>query len=145
MEAGPASRSRSRRSQRAGVKGRRSSGRACNDNTRSGPTLRRSIRRFQAASKRSSASRASPTRSSRILAKPASERLDIALEVVAQLLDRLELVGRASAAHPPAAVFVDHLVAIVQPVAQRIVESDAHYGIAEHHGFLEDYIWLIAP
>ena len=49
------------------------------------------------------------------------------------------------AAHGPAAVFVNDTVAVAQPVAQRVVQLDAHHGIAEDDDFPQDHIWLIAP
>src|SRR5438105_1426741 len=134
MESGPASRSRSSSAQRAGVNVRSKSGRSASDSTRSVSTLRPSSRRFQAASKRSSASRASPTRSATILAKAPACRLDVALEVVAQLFHRAQLVRHAATAHAPSAGLVDHELAVAQPVAQIMVELDAHERIAGHNG-----------
>src|SRR6185369_10735796 len=93
----------SRRAHLAGVSALKSAGRSCSRSTCSGATRSPSATRFQAASKRSSASRGGPTRISRTpargrvepargLAKPAPGGRDIALEVVAQLLDRAEAV-----------------------------------------------------
>ena len=62
-------------------------------------------------------------------------RYDVALEVVAQLLDRSELVRSAAAAHPAAPVAVLDQLAIVQPVAQVIVQLDFEQGIAEQYFF----------
>src|SRR4051812_12947026 len=94
-------------------------GRSGRVSTRSGETLRPSATRFQAASKRSSASRGGPTRSSRTLAaalaKAATRGRDIALEVVAQLLHGPEFVRGSFAADDLPVVFVPHLVAEAQP------------------------------
>src|SRR2546430_4930975 len=135
MEVGLELRRASRSAQRAGVRVRRRSGRSCSVSTRSGASFRPSATRFQAASNRSSASLAAPTRSSSVLAKATARRLDVALEVVAQLLDRPELVGSAAAAHPAAPVAVLDQLAIVQPVAQVIVQLDFEQGIAEQYFF----------
>src|SRR5467141_2586457 len=133
MEVGLELRRASINAQRAGVRVRRRSGRSCSVSTRSGASFRPSATRFHAASKRSSASPAAPTRSSSVLAKAAARRLDVALEVVAQLLDRPELVRGAAAAQPAAAVLMLDQSAIAQPVAQIVVELDFEQGIAELH------------
>src|SRR4030081_480783 len=121
MEVGPELRRASISAQRAGVRVRRRSGRPFSISRRSGATFRPSATRFQAASKRSSASPAAPTRSSSVLAKATARRLDVALEVVAQLLDRPELVRGAAPAHSAAPVLVLDQIAIAQPVGQIIV------------------------
>src|SRR2546428_14059318 len=135
MEAGPELRRASISAQRAGVSVRRRSGRSCSVSTRSGASFRPSATRFQAASKRSSASPAAPTRSSSVLAKAAARRLDVALEVVAQLLDRPELVRSAAAPYPAPSVLVLDQVAVAQPVAQIVVQLDFEPGILEQHFF----------
>src|SRR5436190_12070261 len=132
-------------SQRAGVSVRSRRGKSSTDNTRRRSSLRPSLRRFHAASKRSSASRASPTRSSKTLAKAASRGGDIALEVIAQLLHRLEVVGRAAAAHRAPPVLVHDPIAVGEPIATIIVELDVQQVIPEQDGFPEDHIWLITP
>src|SRR5919205_855621 len=103
MEAGPASRSRSRSSQRAGVSVRSSSGRFSTD-------------------------------SSSTLAKAAADGFNVALEVVAQLLDRLELVREAAPAHHAPAGLVHHAIAIREAIAI-FLQLDAHHGVAEDHDF----------
>src|SRR6267143_5639660 len=117
MEVGLELRRASINAQRAGVRLRKSSGRSCSVSTRSGASFRPSATRFHAASNRSSASPAAPTRSSSVLAKATARRLDVALEVVAQLLDRPELVRRAAATQPAAPVLVLDQPAVAQPVA----------------------------
>src|SRR4051812_31948257 len=106
----------------AGVSVFSTEGRSCRVSTRSGETLRPSATRFHAASKRSSASRGGPTRSSRTLraalAKAAARGNDVPLEVVAQLLDRPELVRHGFAADGFPVIFVQHLVAEAQPVGE---------------------------
>src|SRR3954470_18925024 len=146
MEPGPASRSRSSSAQRAGVSVRRVSGKSSIDSTRSAFSLRPSRRRFQAASKRSSASRASPMRSSTTLAKVTARRFHVALEVVAQLLHRARLVARDASAYTPATGLVDHQIAVAQPIGQVITEFDTHHGVPEDDGFAKQrHIWLITP
>src|ERR1700752_698325 len=135
MEAGPELRSASISAQRAGVRVRRRSGRSCSVSTRSGASLRPSATRFQAASKRSSAPPAAPPRSSSVLAKATARRLDVALEVVAQLLDRPELVRGAAASYSAASARVLDQRAVAQPVAQIVVQLDFEQGIAEQHFF----------
>src|SRR2546430_6560331 len=138
MEVGRGLRGAPINAQRAGVRGRRRSGRSSPVSTRSGASFRPSARRFQAASKRSSASPAAPTRSSSVLAKATERRLDVALEVVAQLLDRPELVGGAAAAHSAAGVLVLYQSAVAQPVAQIVVQLDFEPGILEQYLFRQE-------
>src|SRR5712692_8073636 len=135
MEVGSELRSACISAQRAGVRVRRRSGRSCSVSTRSGATFRPSATRFHAASKRSRAPPAAPTRSSSVLANATARRLDVALEVVAQLLDRPELVRSAAPAHSAAPVLVLDQLAIAQPVAQIIVQLDFEQGIAEQYFF----------
>src|SRR5437773_11319767 len=99
MELGLELRRASINAQRAGVRVRRRSGRSCSVSTRTRASFRPSATRFQAATKRSSASTAAPTRSSRDLANASERRLDVALEVVGQLLDRPQRAGGAAAAY----------------------------------------------
>src|SRR5688500_11247985 len=94
--------------------------------------LRPSATRFQAASKRSSASPAGPTRSSSVLAKRPARRAHLALEVVAQLLYRPELVGEAAAADAPPAVFIKH-VSVGQPVGQVRMQLDLEHAAGQEH------------
>src|SRR5216117_2121236 len=108
MEVGLELRRASINAQRAGVRVRRRSGRSCSVSTRSGASFRPSATRFQAASKRSSASPAAPTRSSSVLAKTPERRLDVALEAVAQ------------------------------PVAQIVVQLDFEPGILEQYFFRQE-------
>src|SRR5919201_1461265 len=82
MERGPCWCSFWSKTQRAGESVRMRRGRFSKLNTSSGRSARPSCTRFHAASKRSSASAAAPMR--------ISSFLDIAFEVVAQLLDRAE-------------------------------------------------------
>src|SRR5205809_6492597 len=138
MEVGLELRRASINAQRAGVRVRRRSGRSCSVSTRSGASFRPSATRFQAASKRSSASPAAPTRSSRDLAKASERRLDVALEVVAQLLDRPELVGGAAAAYSATPVLVLHQGAVAQPVAPIVVQLDFEPGILEEYFFRQE-------
>src|SRR2546422_7922393 len=138
MEAGPELRRASISAQRAGVRVRRRGGRSSPVSTRSGASFRPSATRFQAASKRSSASPAAPTRSSSVLAKATARRLDVALEVVAQLLDRPELVRGAAAAHSAAGVPVLYQRAVAQPVAQIVVQLDFEPGILEQYFFRQE-------
>src|SRR3954464_14505491 len=146
MEPGPASRSRSSSAQRAGVSVCSRTGKSSIDNTRSALSLRPSRRRFQAASKRSSASRASPMRSSTTLAKPTTYCFHVALEVIAQLLHRARLVARDPAAHTPAARLVLHQVAIAQLISELVTDLDTHHDIREDDRFGKQWhIWLIAP
>src|SRR5881396_45201 len=146
MELGLELRRASINAQRAGVRVRRRSGRSCTVSTRSGASFRPSATRFHAASKRSSASPAAPTRSSSVLAKATERRLDVALEVVAQLLDRPELVGGAAAAHSATGVLVLYQSAVAQPVAQIVVQLDFEPGILEQYLFRqEQHIWLRIP
>src|SRR6267143_1095807 len=133
MEVGPELRRASINAQRAGVRVRRRSGRSRSVSTRSGASFRPSATRFQAASKRSSASPAAATRSSSVLAKATARRLEVALEVVAQLLDRPERVRSAAAAQPAEAVPVLAQSAVAQPVAQIVVQLDFEPGILEQH------------
>src|SRR5436853_7042171 len=122
MEVGLELRRASINAQRAGVRVRRRSGRSSTVSTRSGASFRPSATRFQAASKRSSASPAAPTRSSSVLAKATERRLDVALEVVAQLLDRPELVGCAAAAHSATPLPALYQSRVAQPVPQLVVQ-----------------------
>src|SRR5437667_11668952 len=138
MDVGLELRRASINAQRAGVRVRRRSGRSSSVSTRSGASFRPSATRFQAASKRSSASPAAPTRSSSVLAKATARRLDVALEVVAQLLDRPELVGGAAAAHSAAGVLVLYQGAVAEPGAQIIVQLDFEPGSLEHHFFRQE-------
>src|SRR5882762_5537351 len=131
MEVGLELRRCSSSAQRAGVRVRRRSGRSCSVSTRSGASFRPSATRFQAASKRSSASPAAPTRSSSVLAKAPARRLDVALEVVAQLLDRPELVRAAAASYSATPIVVLDQLAIAQPVPQIVVQLDFEPGILE--------------
>src|SRR5467141_3880961 len=135
MEVGLELRRASINAQRAGVRVRRRSGRSCSVSTRSGASFRPSATRFHAASKRSSASPAAPTRSSSVLAKASARRLDVALEVVAQLLDRPELVRSAAAAYSAAPIFVLDQCAVAQPIAQIVVQLDFEQDIAEKYFF----------
>src|SRR5206468_1220521 len=138
MEVGLELRRASINAQRAGVRVRRRSGRFSTVSTRSGASFRPSAARFQAASKRSSASPAAPTRSSSVLAKATERRLDVALEVVAQLLDGPELVGGAAAAYSATPVLVLHQGAVAQPVAQIVVQLDFEPGILEEYFFRQE-------
>src|SRR6266446_7043853 len=135
MEAGPELRRASISAQRAGVRVRRRSGRSCSVSTRSGVSFRPSATRFQAASKRSSASPAAPTRSSSVLAKASACRLDVALEVVAQLLDRPELVRSAAASYSAAPILVVDQCAVAQPIVQIVVQLDFEQDVAEKYFF----------
>src|SRR6185312_14869974 len=83
-------------------------------------TGRPSTLRFHAASNRSRASAAGPTRISRTLAKRASRRAHVLLEVVAQLLDRPERIRQRFAAHPPAPVRILDQIAVAQAVARSL-------------------------
>src|SRR5688572_2619076 len=95
--------------------------------------LRPSAARFQAASKRSSASPAPPTRSSSSLGG------DVLLEVIAQLLHGAELVGPRAPAHAAPAVLVLDELAVAQPVAEIVVQLDLEQHAVEQHLFLEDH------
>src|SRR5512145_327541 len=97
------------------------SGRSAKLRISSGRMARPSRTRFQAASKRSSASAAAPTR--------ISSFLDIALEVVAQLLDRLEVV---------APLVVVHDTSPAQAVAQVVVQLDVEHAVARHDLFPQE-------
>src|SRR3954470_17562348 len=114
MEHGPAFLRFSMSDHLAGVSVFTTEGRSCKVSTRSGETLRPSATRFHAASKRSSASRGGPTRSSRTLAaalaKTAANGGDVALEVVAQLLHGPEFVSRSFSADDLPLVLVQHLI-----------------------------------
>src|SRR6185503_5838927 len=104
---------------RAGESVRRSEGRSAKLSTSSGRMARPSCTRFQAASKRSSASAAAPTR--------ISSRLGIALEVVAQLLDGTEVV---------LALVVVHHSSPAQAIAQIVVQLDLEaLAAVQHHRF----------
>src|SRR3972149_1511330 len=110
---GPASRSAFNSSKRAGDRVLSRSGRLSSVSRCSVFGARPSAARFQAASKRSSASPAGPTRISRTLGMH-----HVLLEVVAQLLDRAELVRKAAPAHAAAMVRVFDEIAVAQPVAE---------------------------
>src|SRR5262245_34046994 len=104
-------RSDSRSTQRAGDSVLRSRGRSSNESTDRATALPPSACRFHAASKRSRASPAPP-----ILTCSSLEALDIALEVVAKLLDGTERVSAGAAAHRALAILVNDEVAVVEPV-----------------------------
>src|SRR5262245_18081356 len=110
--------SRCSKAQRAGDNVFRSSGRSAKLRISSGRIARPSCTRFQAASKRSSASPAAPMRISTLPG--------IALEVVAQLLHRSEVVL-------PLRIVGD--AAPAQPVAQVVVQLDLQDAIVEHDLF----------
>src|SRR6185295_2335468 len=118
MDNGPSSLSFCRSSQRAGDSVFNISGRFAKDKTSSCRMARPSSTRCQAASNRSSASPAAPRR--------ISSDFGIALEVVAQLLDRAEAITRV--------VFVHH-AAPGQPVAQVVVQLDLENSLGGDHGF----------
>src|SRR6476646_6971232 len=134
----PASRSwRARRSaQRATVSVLSSRGRSSNDSTSSDTGLPPSACRFQAASKRSSASPGAPTRSCSTLAG-----FDIVLEVIAHLLHRAEGVRRDPPADAALAVLVDDQAAIVEAVALSL-ELHGEPAGRQHDDFL---IWHGTP
>src|SRR5688572_1209098 len=137
----PALRRVSTRWQRAGESVLSSAGKSSSVRTCKGCIGRPSATRFQAASKRSRASPGAPTRISRTLGIA-----HVALEVVAQLLHRAELVGPAAATHAPAMVAVLDQLAVAQHVAEIVVQLDLQQMIADE-GFLvqDDHIWPEAP
>src|SRR5262245_60118328 len=111
MEVASFSRRAPRSDQRAAERVLRSRGKSSNDKTESDTGLPPCACRFHAASKRSSASPAPLIRTwSRL------EALDIALEVVAHLLDGSEGVRAGAAAHRPLPILVDDEVFVVQQV-----------------------------
>src|SRR5215208_4509267 len=95
-------------------------GRLSNDNTFRGRMARPSVTRCQAASNRSSASPAAPNRIS---------SLDIALEVVAQLLYRAESIARIRLVHHPAPA---------QAIAQVAVQLDLEDSLRRGHRFPQE-------
>src|SRR5687767_1057432 len=107
--------------QRAGDKVLNRSGRLSNDNTFRGRMPRPSATRCHAASKRSSASPAAPSR--------ISSGLDIALEVIAKLLHRAEAIARIW--------LVDH-AAPPQAIAQVVVQLDVEDSLRRDHGFPQE-------
>src|SRR5688572_30400948 len=119
MEIGPASRRAWTNCILAGDRLLRSAGMSSSVTTRSGLIGRPSATRFQAASKRSSASPPAPTRISRTLGI-----LHVLLEVVAQLLHRAEGIGPRAAAHPAPVIAVFDQLAVAQHVAQVVVQLD---------------------
>src|SRR4051812_37152151 len=80
--------------------------------------------RFHAASKRSSASAGGPTRISRTLGKRASGGEHVLFEIVAQLLDRPELVRQRAAAHAPATGRVLDQACVTQEVVEIVTQLD---------------------
>src|SRR5258706_3789213 len=131
MDKGPSFASRATSCQRAGVSARSKAGRSSRVSTRREAGLRPSATRFHAASKRSSASPGGPRRSSSTRAKAPPHGEHIALEVVAQLLDRAELIGARAAAQPAAAVLVLDQIAVAQAVTQVVVQLDLQYRSAD--------------
>src|SRR5918992_6307452 len=111
MDSGPAARRASSSAQRAGDRVLSSAGRSGTVSTCNVRTACPSTRRFQAASKRSSASAAGPTRISSTFFDTAY----VLFEIVAQLLDRLEGVRRRAAAHAPPSIGIFHELAVAQP------------------------------
>src|SRR6266571_6803507 len=122
MEIGPAAPSFWRSDHLAGDNVLSSKGRSAKLKTSNRLAARPSAARFHAASKRSSASPGGPMRSSSTFAKLSSRRLHVALEVVAQLLDRPEFVGsRAPVQLAPVIGILDQL-AVAQAIAEVVVQ-----------------------
>src|SRR5919106_4288859 len=120
MESGPSVRSLRNNDQRACESVLLSAGRSGKDKTSSGRMARPSATRCQAASKRSSASPAGPSR--------ISSFLDIALEVIAQLLDRLEVITPAAVVHHPIPC---------EAIAQIVVQLDLEDSLLGHDALVE--------
>src|SRR5712692_4631101 len=138
MEIGPAAPSFWRSDHLAGDNVLSSKGRSAKLSTSSRFAARPSATRFHAASKRSSASPAGPTRSSSAFAKLSSRRLHVAPEVVAQLLDRPEFVrSRASAQLAPVIGVLDQL-AVAQAISEVVVQFDFQNSFVYENPFMED-------
>src|SRR5688572_15211943 len=120
MESAPSVRSLRSSDQRAWDSVLLSTGRSGNDKTSRGRMARPSATRCHAASKRSSASPAGPSR--------ISSFFDIALEVVAQLLDRLEAITPAGLVH--------HAIPR-QAIAQIVVQLDLEDSRLRHDTLME--------
>src|SRR5687767_6223410 len=121
MESGPSSPSFCSSTQRATESVRRSEDRSGKLKISSGRMARPSATRCQAASKRSSASPAAPSR--------ISSGLDIALEVIAQLLHRTEAIAR---------IRLVHHAAPAQAIAQVVVQLDVEDSLRRDHGFPQE-------